>query len=615
MCGIAGFIDPELNVDESRKILHNMLESIKHRGPDARDSFNEGPVWLGHNRLSIIDLSAEANQPMHYDDYVIIFNGEIYNYIEIKERLVKEGYIFKTQSDTEVILASYKKWGADAVKEFMGMWAFVIWDKKRRKLFASRDRFGIKPFYYIQQGSRFYFGSEYKCMKNSPLFRSDINMDVLSLYMQIGWISYDDQTFYAQLKALPAAHNLEFDYENAKLEVKRYWDIDTDQHSNLSFEEKQEKFYSLFSNSVMQHMRSDVTVGSALSGGLDSSSIVAMVHHLHPGISYKSFSIYYDGAGDVNELPFVRSLINRYPSIDSHYFTPTNEDIAENAHNAFYYADVPSNASSLLSHYFLMRMIRQQDVTVVLDGQGSDEYLGGYNHTFYRYIADQLMKGQVGKAVSTTLEVNRNKNTGLLETAKHFGKSMLSVIKDEQSLYEFEYKNYYPFMTTTDKNHIPFKLDKREGNKLNNFLYHLIFTTSLQSILHYEDRMAMAYSIESRVPFLDHRLVEFCFSLSNDDKVNKSVTKYMLRKSLEHVLPPAIAWRKDKQGFTTPGEKKWLRGPLKHLLDVDYSSIPMLNVKRVKSLIENYKAGDDSQNKLVWKTVTLAYWLKHFKNG
>ena len=274
-----------------------------------------------------------------------------------------------------------------------------------------------------------------------------------------------------------------------------------------------------------------------------------------------------------SQTRFIDSLIKKYPTIDAHYFTPSMKDIEENMHDAFYYADVPANASSLLSHYFLMRMIKQNNVTVVLDGQGSDEYLGGYNHTFYRSVADKLSAGHLINALSTTGEVNKNLKAGFGKTIKHFGKSILSLTNNEQSLYELEYKNYYPFMTTADKNKIPFNLEKKPGNKLTNFLYHLIFTTSLQSILHYEDRMAMAFSIESRVPFLDHRLVEFCFTLNNDDKVHGSVTKYMLRKSLEKVLPNDIAFRKDKQGFTTPGETKWLRGPLKHLLEVDYAMV------------------------------------------
>ena len=206
MCGIAGFIDPKLTTDKTDEVIQAMLEAISHRGPDARGIFSDEVVCLGHNRLSIIDLSAEANQPMHFEDYVIIFNGEIYNYIEIRERLKKLGYRFITQSDTEVILAAYKEWGEEAVKEFMGMWALVIWNKKKRTLFASRDRFGIKPFYFIHQNKQFYFGSEYKAIKKSPLFSSDLNMDVLSLYFQIGWISYSDQTFFTKVTSLLTTH-------------------------------------------------------------------------------------------------------------------------------------------------------------------------------------------------------------------------------------------------------------------------------------------------------------------------------------------------------------------------------------------------------------------------
>ncbi|MEO5571733.1 MAG: asparagine synthase (glutamine-hydrolyzing), partial [Bacteroidia bacterium] len=311
MCGIAGFYDSTLSSGDAQIVLDKMLSSIAHRGPDARAAYSDESLYLGHNRLSIIDLSEHANQPMHYDDYVIIFNGEMYNYLEVRKKLVEKNYSFKTQSDTEVVLAAYKEWGSDCVKEFVGMWAFVLWDKKKKELFASRDRFGIKPFYYIFEGNKLYFGSEYKALKQSPLFKNDLNFNQVSRGLQMGWICYQDETYFEKIKSLPAAHNLKLEVGSSKLEIKKYWDIETGKYSEMSFEEKKEKFLELFSDSIKLHMRSDVPVASCLSGGLDSSAIVSMVQELNPGKKYKSFSVYYEGKNDVDERPFIYEVIKK----------------------------------------------------------------------------------------------------------------------------------------------------------------------------------------------------------------------------------------------------------------------------------------------------------------
>lgn len=610
MCGIAGFIDSSLSTNDGSNLLNAMLEKIAHRGPDARGIFNEDAVWLGHNRLSIIDLSDEANQPFHFENLCIVFNGEVYNYPEIKKELQQSGVVFRTQSDTEVIIAAYKKWGTACVNKFVGMWAFVIYDKVKKEVFASRDRFGIKPFYYMLEGTKFYFGSEYKALKPSSLFRNDFNYDQISRGLQMGWVCYHDQTYFNKIKALPAAHNLEFTIHNSQFTIKKYWDIETGKYSDLSFEEKKNKFYDLFADSIKLHMRSDVPVASCLSGGLDSSAIVSMIQKLHPETSYKTFSIYYEGKNDVDERPFIREVIKKYPAIEPHYFSPSDKDVEEYFHHALYHADVPCTGSSFISQYFLMKLIKQHKIKVVMDGQGSDEYLGGYMHTFYRVIADLMLRGNFIKAIGLTSGINKNINSPFVKTFSHFGKSVLSATNSEQSLYTLEYKKYFPFLCSTKANVNPFTLSKVTGNKTDNFLYHLIFNTSLPSLLQYEDRNSMAFSIESRVPFLDHRLVEFAFQLQTEDKVHETETKYILRKSMHGTLPEAIENRKDKKGFVTPGESKWLRGPLRHLIEADFSNIDFLDKDKIKTLLSDYKAGNDKYATLIWRVAVLNYWVR-----
>ena len=220
MCGIAGIIDPTLSRDQGEVLLTKMLESIRHRGPDNSSQWIDMPVLLGHNRLSIIDLSDDANQPMEFDDLMIVYNGEVYNYLEIKDDLIKKGYRFRTKSDTEVVLAAYKEWGGECVKRFVGMWAFAIWDKTRRELFCSRDRFGIKPFYFIHAGDKFYFGSEYKPLKFSPLFDSKFNYGQISRGLFLPMASYQDETYFECLKILPPRTNLIF--KNGTISLSEY---------------------------------------------------------------------------------------------------------------------------------------------------------------------------------------------------------------------------------------------------------------------------------------------------------------------------------------------------------------------------------------------------------
>lgn len=606
MCGIAGILDQTHSSSDNTRLLEKMLHIQHHRGPDATGVWNDDVIFLGHNRLSIIDLSDAANQPMHYKDFSMVYNGEVYNYVELKKELEVKGHIFVNHSDSEVILHAFAEWGTKCVQRFVGMWSFVIWDRVKKSLFASRDRFGIKPFNYIFRSGRFYFASELKTLKVSPLFTNDINENQVARGLQMGWLSYFDETYFKCIKSLPAAHNLTLDKNGLK--VDRYWDIKTGTYSNLSFKEKSAEFYRLFSDSIRIHMRSDVPVASCLSGGLDSSAIVSMVQEQNPGKIYKSFSIYYEGEGDVDERPFIKEVINKYPTIEPHYYSPSDSEVTEHFHKALYHSDVPATGSSFISQYFLMKLISENNIKVVLDGQGSDEFLAGYMHSFYRLIGGMLNRFDVVGSLFETYDVNKRIGNSVPKMGAHYLKSLLASIKSEHSLYELEYQRYYPFMMNTDSKEVPFQLKDVDGTRLDQFLYHLMFSTSLPSLLHYEDRNSMAFSIESRVPFLDHRLVEFCFGLLDTDKIHKTETKYILREALKNVLPQAIYERKDKKGFVTPGESKWLHGPLKFLMENDQKLPDFINKQKAGQIFKEYKAGDKSKSTLVWRLAVLGAW-------
>jgi asparagine synthase (glutamine-hydrolysing) len=569
----------------------------------------EDAICLGHNRLKIIDLSDEANQPFHYDGLVLIFNGEIYNYIELKETLLKAGHYFRTHSDTEVICAAYKEWGINCVDRFIGMWAFALWDKQHNKLFCSRDRFGIKPFYYYPIGESFWFASEIKALKLIPGFNYTLNTAQLNRGLALGWVENEEQTIYTHLKTLPAAHNLI--WENGKVTVSRYWDIDFNKirPCGYNWEDKKRLFRELFMESVKLHARSDVANGICLSGGLDSSAIASAFCNLYPDTKIKSFTIFFEGSGKVDERPFADSVVKKYPNVLPHYYQPSGKDVSDLWHTAAYQSDVPVWGSSHLAGFFVMRLAKENGVTVVNDGQGADEYLGGYLHSMYRVMGSYFKAMRGGAAMRLLNSVAARERFSATRKLDFLGKGIASVFSDEDMMLRLEYKKYASLLGGD----VGIRLNNQTGDKFNNFLYHLIFNTTLQPILYFEDRKSMQYSIESRVPFLNHLLIEFAFSLTTEDRISPHAeTKYILRESMKDILPPEVYGRKDKKGFVTPGEIEWLNGPLKFLLDIDYKKIDWINGAEAKKLVENYKRGDTGHAAMVWKIACLDYWLKNF---
>ncbi len=609
MCGIAGFIDPTLKNEERDPLLERMLQSIAHRGPDARGKYLEGPLALGHNRLSIIDLSADGNQPMMRGDNYIVYNGEIYNYREIRKDLESSGYQFTTQSDTEVILAAYEAYGTNCVSYFTGMWAFAIWDQKKQWLFCSRDRFGIKPFYFINSGTKFYFASEYKPLKLTACFSADLNYNQVARSLQLGWCTYNDETYFETIRQMEAGHNMIV--KDGELTITKYWDIDLNRVEYSDHEEACYLFRKLLRDAVTIHMRSDVEVAICLSGGIDSSSLTSLIAEVYPDLKFHSFSIYYDGEGEVDERPFIKAVTDTYPQVQPHYYKPDSTVIPDFFEGVVEKSDVPITGSSPVSHYYLVKKIHESGIKVVLDGQGADEYLGGYTPAYYRRIADLFIQGKFFSAYGMLDEIGKSQQLNFDDKLKFAGKALLSVIHDEDSLYKLEFQKYYPFLLRKEllKPH-PLKLEHFGKNRLDSYLFHTLKETSLPTILHYVDRMTMSFSVESRVPLLDHRLIEFAFSLPGIEKVNGLQTKSILRESLKDILPEKIYHRKDKKGFVTPGENKWLRSSLGWLLDLDYKQLDFLDIHKVRGLIDEFKKGSNKHARLVWRLTLLNYWLK-----
>jgi asparagine synthase (glutamine-hydrolysing) len=608
MCGIAGVYNPELSPEESGGILTDMLQSMRHRGPDHTGTYDAYPLMLGHNRLSILDLSEAAHQPFKYHHVVVILNGEIYNYRELKIELAAKGYDFHTQSDTEVLAAAYLAWGEQCVMKFIGMWAFAIWNPREETLFCSRDRFGIKPFNYIRNGTGFYFASEYKALRKVPSFIPEINTAQVARGLNLGWVSYKDETYFKQIQALPAACNLIFNGKSVR--VEKYWDIDLNTKNGMSESDRTERFLELFQDSVNLQLRSDVKLGTCLSGGLDSSSILSVVANLLKGNQVNAFTIYYDGLDEVDERPWAEKVVQKYPNIQWNTFQPTDDMLLDAFEKTQYHVETPLSGSSPISQYFVMQMAAEQRVKVLLDGQGADEYLAGYMHAFDRLIGQKISHLRLLKALKAIWWHQKRHKLSPSQLLFFLAKSIIASTAGEQKFFTYAYKNKQQQVLNLKDEKIPFSINGADtGNAFDHYLYHQVFTTSLPTLLHYEDRNSMAFSIESRVPFLDHRLVEFCFELDNYEKIKEGETKKILRNALSGILPDEIRDRQDKKGFVTPGENKWLRGPLKNLLHVDFNDHDFIDNRKAKNVINSYVNGNQN-SLLAWRLVSLNYWLK-----
>jgi asparagine synthase (glutamine-hydrolysing) len=432
------------------------------------------------------------------------------------------------------------------------MWAFAIWDKTKKELFCSRDRFGIKPFYYLHAGDKFYFGSEYKPLKLSPIFTNRFNQAQIARGLLEAMASYQDETYFACLKILPQRTNLLF--KHGKVNITQYWDIDPARKFHGAFEEKTDRFCELFRDSIKVHMRSDVEVGACLSGGLDSSSIASVVATDYGQVPLKTLSIYYEGEGQMDERPWIREVLRTYPQIEPVFYSPSEEDVRESFDHAVMINDVPLLSSLPMSLYFVMKAAKQHRMKVMLDGQGADEYLGGYSPSAEKQV-DWI-----------SLSSDKRPETSI----KIVG-----------------------------------------GSRSKQYLYHLMFAMPLPELLHYGDRMSMAFSIESRVPFLDHRLVEFVHSLDDEDIVTSGETKYILRKSLYRYLPRAIADRKKKQPFFGAEAAMWLRGPLRFLIESPFNldQLCILDSDKINGLVDKLKSGDNSDARFVWRLALTNHWL------
>jgi len=557
MCGIAGvwkFNGERLNRGE----LEKMANTLKHRGPDGEGFWIREDQRLGfaHRRLKIIDLSAQADQPFFSQDgkFVIVLNGEIYNYIELKRKLQQQGYSFSTTSDTEVLLYMYIVHGINCLNYLDGMFAFAIYDKDRDYLFCARDRFGEKPFFFSWYKDTFYFASEVKALFAAGV-PSDINEKALYRYFVYNTVEnpyVPDETLYQYVKQLPHSHYIVVE-NNASFRLKKYYEISIkkyEQHDVV------ERFLYYFDTSIERRLRSDVAVGTSLSGGLDSSSIVVKVAEKKQErqIQY-SFSARFPGFTK-DEGFYIEKVIQK-THLTPVYVYPNENSMYENLSKIFYHQEFPFGSTSIAAQYEVMKAARDHGVIVLLDGQGADETLAGYD--FYRktYLKELLRtKPWLYWHEKKMLKKNFNLNVQLStkEWVHLFFPSFFDFMrrmgrKGPHISQSFNLSHSFHESFGDEPSPFQYFYD------LNSHLYFSTFVLGLQDLLRYADRNAMAHGVEVRLPFLYHEWVDYIFSLSSSWKIKDGWSKFVLRKAMEPSLPQEITWRKEKIGYEPPQER------------------------------------------------------------
>ncbi len=644
MCGITGYVNLKKKIDN--KLFAKMNNIIKHRGPDDEGyvlinqkkiinasgedtadilkgkyrNINEIPndynIILGHRRLSILDLSEKGHQPMQDEtgNIQVVFNGEIYNYIEIRNELKEKGYIFHTNCDTEVIVNSYKEWGTNCINKFNGMWAFAIYDKGQSKIFCSRDRFGIKPFYYYFDEEKIIFSSEIKQIIEDKSIKRIANDRVVFNYLFYGKDDYNEETFFKSIFSLRPSHNLEIklDFNNKSFETKiyRYYDIKRKKVQNseqINIKELNDEL----ERSIKYRLRSDIPVGSCLSGGLDSSSIVTKackeLEKEQKNKTFETFTSCYDENPEIDERYYSKKVVE-FSKCKENLVFPNKQNLMEDIENVIWHQDSPFPSLSIYAQWCVMRKANEKKIKVLLDGQGGDETFLGYERYVVFLLKDNLRKFKL---------IQFFKNYKLYKNSYN-----LSLRRLIQFFIYFSNNNHWLYLTKYIKNKKSDCLNKeffKKHKKNRDYAINISFkdwfelqrteinSLNLIPLLRYEDRNSMAFSIETRLPFLDYKLVEKDMEIPLGQKIKNGYTKNILREVMKNEMDEEVVFRKNKLGFEVP-QKNWI-----DQLDDNYIYTFINNMKTKKYF--NEEAIKDIFKKKIndnmrWKFLSLEIWIK-----
>ena len=616
MCGICGIVAPGRPPETAA--VEAMSELLAHRGPDGADFFFDEGCAFGFRRLAIIDLSDAGMQPFASPDgrYRLMQNGEIYNYRELRLELEGRGHTFRTATDTEVLLAGFVEWGEACVERFVGMWAFAIWDTEHKRLFASRDRFGIKPFYYREDGGRLVFASEPKAFRADPETPLEPNRGAIAEYLAQSYLDHTEETFFAGLHRLAPAHSLSFDRDG--LRVWRYWRLEP---RDAPAGDAAEAVREAFLDSIRLHLRSDVAVGSCLSGGIDSSAVVGSVAALlrdspadaaSVGARQRTFTAYFEDAG-FDERPYAEAVVAA-AGAEPHLITFSDDELLRDLPQIVAAQDEPFGSTSMVAQWYVMRTAREAGLTVMLDGQGGDEVFGGYRAFIGMHLAD-LLAGARLPALASELRAFADVHSPLaLATtlARPFAPDALTRLVRSRA------RGSAPLLhpdlrraelgPTADGS--PFRTRLRRHQEL------LLTRRGLPELLRYEDRNSMAHSLEARVPFLEHRLVELAFSLPGGELIRDGRTKDVVRRALADVLPATVAARRDKLGFVTP-ERRWFRGALGRyagqvFAEPETAARGFLDVDAAQRRLARHRDGEVDAGMELWRALNVELWARAF---
>ena len=612
MCGICGIINFNNQPVREDQILR-MMVTQKHRGPNDDGTFIEGNIGLGFLRLSILDLSPAGHQPM-YDEserFLITHNGEVYNYIELREELRKKGHTFKSNTDTEVILKSYIEWGDKCLHKFNGMWAFVIYDRYEKKLLFSRDRFGIKPFYYYLDNQKFIFASEIPAILSVLENKPTANNQVIFDYLVFNRTDQTEQTFFKEINKLQHAHTLTIyiDNEISQPVIKCWYDLRNTIKNTEGFNNPFE-YRKLFSSAVGLRLRSDVPVGVCLSGGLDSSSIVSVLLNDYNFEDVNTFSAVYGKGKRGDESDFIdefKGLIR-----NMHFTYPDSYTLYNDIDRFITAHGEPIPSTYPYAQYKVMELAKDH-VVVTLDGQGADEELAGY-HYFFGFLLKDLLKSRrfIKLFAESSYYVANHKSVYGLKTFLYF--MLPQHLKTKSRIFERGYLCNEFAAVYSENNTIAGDL-YNSGSLNDALLDH--FEYKLEHLLKWEDRNSMRFSLESRVPFLDYRLVEKTLASRADMKIKNGSTKYILRKAMDGILPDKIKNRKDKIGFMTP-EDEWFRQDtfkdlINNLLEADtFKNRYIVNPTKAKTLYQGHLDNKLQISKDIWKWINLELWFRKF---
>lgn len=608
MCGIAGIIN--FNQETPKEsALRGMMQQMKHRGPDDDGIFIEDEVGFGFVRLSIIDLSPDGHQPMLSADgrYVLEFNGEIFNYVELREELQSLGVTFRTKTDTEVLLNAYIHWGEDCMHHFNGMWAFAIYDRLTKTVFASRDRYGIKPFYYIHTANFFAFCSEIRPLLSLLSGKPMPDYQSIFDYLAFNRTDQTEATFFKEVKKLQ--HGMKLTIRGKNVSTSRWYNLRERVTKSEKFKSPEE-YKELFTSAVGLRLRSDVPVGVCLSGGLDSSSITSVLLKHFNKTDLNTFSAIYQNGQTGDEKQF----IHEYKPLlqHMHYIYPDAQTLENDLVQFVETHAEPIPSTSPYAQYKVMELAKHK-VVVTLDGQGADEELAGYHYFFGFYFKDLLRSGRIGKLSSEMFHYLKNHRSFYgLKTFVYF--LLPESTRTKVRVGEKGYLHDAFIEKYSKTNAIAGNL--YGSNTLKDALLDH-FENKLEHLLKWEDLNSMHFSLEARVPFLDYRLVEKTLASADNWAIRYGITKYILREAMKGVLPEKIRMRQDKIGFGTP-QDEWFREPAWQkivegiLTSASFKKRNLINPEVAMKKYKDHLSGKTNIAKEIWKWVHLELWFRTF---